>query len=84
MQHIIILKDVEIPNCPKFFAEQKVRVADRIADLLVERDFAKYDVGEKSVTVKAKSTKHELEQRAKQAYDGSQKISKSESIKDTK
>lgn len=84
MQHIIIIKDVEIPNCPKFFATQKVRVSNEIADLLVERDFAKYDIGEKSVTTKAKQEKNVKEQRAKQGYDGSQKISKNDSLKDTK
>lgn len=84
MQHIIIIKDVEIPNCPKFFATQKVRVSNTIADLLVERDFAKYDIGEKSVTVKAKHEKTAKEQRSKQSYDGTQKISKNDGLKDTK
>lgn len=82
MQHIIITKDVEIPNCPMFFAGQKVRVGNHVADLLVERDFAQYDKGEKSVTVKAKHTKQELEQKAKQSFDGSE--TKNESIKTTK
>lgn len=54
MQYIIIKTEVEIPNVPLFRAGQKVRVSDKIADLLVERGHAKYDQGKEPKTDKAK------------------------------
>lgn len=41
MKSIIILQDVSIPNVPGFRAGLQVRVSDEIADLLIERSFAK-------------------------------------------
>jgi len=78
MQHIIILKDVEIPNTPSFHKGQKVRVADHIADLLVERDFAQYDGGEKPTTNKAKIAKETKASESKQAFDGAESHKKEE------
>jgi len=57
MQCIIIKKEVEIPNVPLFREGQKVRVSDKIADLLVDRGFAKYDQGKLAKTEKAKKVK---------------------------
>ncbi|OGM05593.1 hypothetical protein A2125_02235 [Candidatus Woesebacteria bacterium GWB1_43_5] len=57
MQSIVILKSVEMSNTPSFDAGQKVRVNAEIADMLVDRGFAKYDIDEKPVTDKAKEFK---------------------------
>jgi hypothetical protein len=65
MQTIIILKDVEMPDTPRFDKGQKVRVADTIADILVERGFAQYDQGEEAVTEKAKEMKVEKPKKVK-------------------
>lgn len=43
MKSITILKDVSIPGVPGFSVGQQVRVKDEIADMLVDRSFAKMD-----------------------------------------
>jgi len=60
MQEIIITQDVEMPDTPRFDKGQKVRVGDHIADLLVQRGFAKYDQGTEAITEKAKEAKEEF------------------------
>ena len=57
MQFIIIHKPVEVPNTPLFKKGQKVRVSDKIADMLVDRGFATYESGKPANTKKAKEAK---------------------------
>lgn len=45
MKTVTLLEDVDIPNMPRFRKGAEVRVADHIADLLVERAHAKLHVG---------------------------------------
>jgi len=54
MQDVIIKKTVDVPNCPQFKKDQKVRVKDGLADTLVGRGLAVYDKAKPAKTEKAK------------------------------
>lgn len=54
MKLIRITQNVSIPSMPAFRVGQQVRVADHIADLLVERGHAKLEKGESEHTIKEK------------------------------
>lgn len=52
MKLITIISDVVVAKTPKFFKGQQVRVADHLADTLVERGHAKYENGKSRSEVK--------------------------------
>lgn len=60
MQDIVTLKaivpteDFDVPNCPRFNKGQKVRIKETLADELVSRKLAKYDIEKPMKTKKSK------------------------------
>lgn len=56
MKTVTILEDVSIPSMPGFRKGQEVRVADHIADLLVERSHAKFHFGKTREEVQKEKT----------------------------
>lgn len=59
MKKIVILENVALPNTPAFKKGQEVRVADSIADLLVERKHARYSTGKSRAEMQAERSQRD-------------------------
>lgn len=59
MKKIVILENVALPSMPAFKKGQEVRVADGIADLLVERKHARYSTGKSRAEMQAERSQRE-------------------------